>query len=53
MIDESLSYNEENEHWVAQYPYLYPREVLKGSKEVAIKSMLAKEKTLGKKGPWG
>ena len=29
MIQENLSYDQEKEHWVAEYPYIYPREVLK------------------------
>ena len=52
MIQENLTYDQEKEHWVAEYPYIYPREVLKGNKDVAYKSMLATERTLSKKGEW-
>ena len=52
LIKEGLSYDEENHCWVAQYPFLYPRDTLKGSKEVALKSMLSTERTLQKKGDW-
>ena len=47
------TYNEEDGCWVAQYPYLFPRETLRGSREVAYKSMLATERTLLKNESWG
>ena len=53
MIEDNMTYDEEEKCWVAQYPYVHPRETLKGSREVAFKSMLATEKTLMKKGHWG
>ena len=52
LIEERLSYDEENQCWVATYPFLYPRDTLKGSKEVALKAMLSMERTLHKKGNW-
>ena len=48
-----MKYDEEHGYWLASYPYLYPRETLRGTKEVAYKSMVATEKTLSKKGDWG
>ena len=39
--------------WVASYPYIYSRETLKGNREVAIKTMVATERTLMKKGDCG
>ena len=38
---------------MATYPYLFPRETLKGNKSVAFKSMEATERMLRKKGEWG
>ena len=52
MIEEGLSYDADQKCWVAKYPYLFPRETLKGTKEVALKSMLATERTLQRKGDW-
>ena len=53
LIEENLRYDSEKSCWVAKYPYLFPRESLRGSKEVALKSMLAVEKTLKKNETWG
>ena len=53
MIEENLRHDEERSCWIARYPYYYPREVLKGSREVAKKSMLATERSLRKKPEWG
>ena len=50
MIQENLTYNEEKGCWTASYPYLFPRETLKGTKEVAEKSMLATERSLKRRG---
>ena len=52
MIEENLHYDEVQGCWIAQYPYLFARETLNGTKEIAYKSMLATEKTLQKKGHW-
>ena len=38
---------------MASYPYVFPRESLCGTKAVALKSMLATEKTLLKNPSWG
>ena len=53
LIEENLSYDEEQHCWVAEYPFIFPRETLKGSKDVAFKSMLSTECSLQKKGDWG
>ena len=53
LIEENLTYDEENHCWVAGYPYLYPRSSLKGSREIALKSMVSTEKSLARKGNWG
>ena len=47
MIDKGLSYyDSEHQCWVAKYPYLYLRESLKGTREVAYRLMIATEKML-------
>ena len=48
IIDEGLRYDDEKGAWVAAYPFLHPRETLKGSKSIALRSMAATEKTLMK-----
>ena len=48
-----MKYDEEHGYWLASYPYLYPGETLRGTKEVAYESMVATEKKLSKKGDWG
>ena len=53
LIEENLSYSEANGYWVARYSYLYPRESLKGTREVALQSMLSTERSLTRKGDWG
>ena len=53
LIEEGLTYDEVENCWTARYPYLYPKELLKGDKNVAVKSMLATERMLSKKGDWG
>ena len=53
LIEESLTYDEENKCWVASYPYLFPKESLKGTKEVAFKSLLSSERSLAKNESWG
>jgi len=53
MIQEGLRYDTDEGKWIAGYPFLFPRDNLKGSKSVAIKSMLAMEKTLLKNEKWG
>ena len=50
MIEENLSYDEQRGAWITSYPYLFPRDTLKGSKELAFKTMVATEKTLIKRG---
>ena len=53
LIDENLRYDSDNGAWVASYPFLHPRESLKGNKSVALKSMQATERTLAKNVNWG
>ena len=53
LIDDHLHYDKEKGSWVAGYPYLHPPESLKGTKAVAMKSMLATERTLAKNPVWG
>ena len=53
MIEDNLTYDESKGCWIASYPYIYPRETLKGNKDVAMKSMVATERTLSRKGNWG
>ena len=48
LIQEQMYYNEEKKHLVAGYPYLFPKESPKGTREVALKSMLRTERTLKK-----
>ena len=50
MIVDNLHYDENEGCWRASYPYLFPRETLKGTKEVALKSMVSTERTLSRKG---
>ena len=52
LIQENLRYDEENGCWVASYPFLYPRENLKGNKAIAVKSLQSTEKTLLKNSDW-
>ena len=53
LIDEGLVYDDTEGCWIAKYPFLYPKQLLKGSKDIAIKSMESTEKTLKRKGQWG
>ena len=53
IIDESLRYDESNGRWIARYPLLFPRHVLKGSKAVAMKSLQSTERMLSKNKQWG
>ena len=53
LIEENLRYDEIEKKWVAGYPYLFPRNLLKGSREVAMRSMLATERMLKKNTTWG
>ena len=53
MIQEGLRYDSDNGTWVAKYPFLFPSEHLKGSKSVAMRSMISTEKTLLKNENWG
>ena len=39
--------------WIAGYPYLHPRESLKGSRDAAMKSLLSTERMLAKNVDWG
>ena len=53
IIEENLSYDEDQKCWVARYPLMFPRELLKGSRDIAFKSMLQTEKSLRKNDEWG
>ena len=53
LVEENLWYDNSSSRWVAKYPYIHPRESLKGSKSVALKSMLSTEKMLSKNKEWG
>ena len=53
MIDEGMRYDDERGCWVAKYPYLHPREKLRGSISVAKKSLATVEKALKKNSTWG
>ena len=50
MIEDNLVYDEEEKCWIASYPYLFPRETLRGTREIALKSMLATERSLLRNG---
>ena len=52
MIEEGLQYDDTKGCWVTKYPYLHPKELLRGSKEVAMKSMLSTERLLKKDSNW-
>ena len=52
MISDNLTYDEDRGCWVAKYPFMFPRELLKGDREIAFKSMLSVEKMLHRKGDW-
>ena len=52
LIQENLKYDESQGAWIAKYPYLHSRELLKGSRTVAVKSLLATEKMLLKNSEW-
>jgi hypothetical protein len=52
-IEAGLTYNQEKRCWVAKYPCVHPRECLKETKEAAIKSMLATERSLKRDPQWG
>ena len=45
-----MQYDEVRGCWTAAYPFLFPRETLKGDKLVAFRSMEATEKMLQKRG---
>ena len=53
LIDENLHYDENEGKWIASYPFLFPKESLKGSKSVAVRSLLSTEKMLSKNMEWG
>ena len=53
LIEENIRHDEERSCWIARYPYCFPRESLKGTREVAKKSMLATERSLKKEPKWG
>ena len=53
MIEDNLKYSEEDQCWIAEYPYLFTRESLKGDRNVAFKAMIATERTLQKNENWG
>ena len=40
LIDENMRYNSETGSWVAKYPLLFPRDSLKGNRQVAMRSLL-------------
>ena len=48
MIEEGLRYDAGRSCWVTKYPYLHSKELLRGSREVALKSMLSTERSLRK-----
>ena len=48
LIEEKLTYDDMQNCWILEYPYLFPREALKGSREVAFKSMLQTERSLSR-----
>ena len=50
MIEENLEYDVERQCWITSYPYLFPKDVLRGTKDIAVKSMIATERTLQKRG---
>ena len=52
LIEEGLFYDEEKKMWMTKYPYLHPRELLRGTKEVAKRAMLATERSLKKDPNW-
>ena len=45
LIEEGLRYNEANNRWIAQYPYLFPREPMKGTVATAGKSTYCDHQT--------
>ena len=51
IVEENLSYDEDQKCWVARYPLMFPRELLKGSHDIAFKSMLQTAK-LAKNDEW-
>ena len=46
MVDEGMRYDEARGHWIAAYPRHFPRELLKGTLEVAKKSLFVTERKL-------
>ena len=48
LIQEKLRYDDDQSCWIAEYPYLFSRDALKGNRDIAIKSMLSTERSLGK-----
>ena len=52
MIEAGLHQDEARGCWVTSYPYLHPKGLLRGMKEVAMKSMLSTERSLKKDEKW-
>ena len=53
LIDDNLHYDNEAGKWIASYPYLFPKESLLGTKDVALRSMVTTERMLLKNKDWG
>ena len=51
LIKDSLRHD--GQCWVAEYPYLHPRGLLRGSKEIAFKMLMATERSLKRNKDWG
>ena len=52
MIEEGLQYVDTRGCWVTKYLYLHSKDLLRGSREVAMKSMLSMEYSLKKDSNW-
>ena len=51
LIRDSLWHN--GQRWVTEYLYLHPRELLRGFKEIAFKTLIATERALKKNAKGG
>ena len=52
IIQEGLKCDEVNKCWKTAYPYLYPKELLKGNRDIALRTMMVMERSLRKDPMW-
>ena len=52
LVENGMYYDEERGQLMAKYPFIFPRELLKGTMEIAFRSMLSTERSLKKDKLW-